>query len=154
MKCATETVLKLFAGAIVMSGVAFAQEAAPAAAPHKKPLMHRQVRAVLSPSGFPISLTAYDRMSQDGTGNGTILQIAKMGYKTMKPVALVTKDLNNDQISSVVSWHNAERTHFGFLVLTTPQAGNLYSVMFFLYHDGQLTMPIDQIATGYPVFPT
>ena len=154
MKCVTGTVLKLFVGACVLGGIANAQQTTPAATPHKKPMMYRQVRAVLSPSGFPITLTAYDRMNKDGTGYGTILQIAKAGYKSMKPQALMTKDLSSDQISSVVSWHNAERTHFGFLVLTTPQAGNLYSVMFFLYHDGQLTMPIDRIATGYPVFPT
>src|SRR2546421_2216846 len=154
MKCAIGIILRLIAGSIVLTGIAFAQQTPPAAAPHKKPIMRRQVRAVLSPMDFPIRLTAYDRMNKEGTGFGTMLQIAKTGYKTLKPEALYTKDLNNDQISSVVSWHNSERTHFGFLVLTMPQAGNLYSVMFFLYHDGQLTMPIDQVATGYPVFPT
>jgi len=154
MKCATITVLNLIAGVIALSAISTAQQAKPAAIPHKKPMMHRQVRAVLAPSGFPISLTAYDRMNSDNGGMSTVLQIAKTGYKTMKPEALMTKDLNADEIASVVSWHNAERTHFGFLVLTAPQAGNLYSVMFFLYHDGQLTMPIDHIATGYPVFPT
>ena len=52
------------------------------------------------------------------------------------------------------AWQNTERTHYGFLVLTTPSDGTLYNVLFYLYHDGKLTMPINDVATGYPVFPT
>jgi hypothetical protein len=127
---------------------------------HKKVVAHKattarvgQVRAVLSPADFPISLTAYDHPAKDVDATGTLLEISTNGYKTLKPERLYTKDLDGEQISSVVSWQNPERTHFGFLVLSTPSGGNLYSVMFFLYHDGKLTMPIDEIATGYPVLP-
>ena len=88
MKCAIEIILKLIAGSIVLTAIAFAQQTPPAATPHKKPMMHRQVRAVLSPMDFPISLTAYDRMNKEGTGFGTMLQIAKTGYKTLKPEAM------------------------------------------------------------------
>jgi hypothetical protein len=137
------------------TGVAHKAAGDKSPAPEKKSLHKpRQVRAVLAPSDFPISLTAFDSIKKTEDGSGTVLEIAKNGYKTFKPEALFTKDLDGEQISSVVSWQNPTRTHFGFLVLTTPSAGNLYSVMFFLYHDGKLTMPIDEIATGYPVFPT
>lgn len=156
--------LKSLASVLALSlvaGGALAQETtAPKPKTHKKATVRktlghpRQVRAVLSPSDFPISLTAFDRKSSDADSSGTVLEISKNGYKSFKPEALYTKDLDGEQISSVVSWNNTDRTHFGFLVLTTPSAGNLYSVMFFLYHDGKLSMPIDEIATGYPVFPT
>jgi hypothetical protein len=120
-----------------------------------KTLSHpRQVRAVLSPSDFPITLTAFDRVSSDEATSNTVLEISRNGFKGTKAAALYTKALDGEQINSVVSWQNTERTHFGFLVLTTPSEGNLYSVLFFLYHDGKLTMPIDEVATGYPVFPT
>lgn len=119
-----------------------------------KTMRPRQVRAVLAPTDFPIRITAFDRATSDADTGGTVLEISKNGYKSMRPEALYTKDLDGEQISSLVSWQNADRTHFGFLVLTTPAEGNLYSVMFFLYHDGKLTMPIDEVATGYPVVPT
>ena len=125
-----------------------------------KPRVHRlsprvrQIRASLAPTDFPITLTAYDRKTKDVDSSGTVLEIAKNGYNSFKGETLFTKDLDGEQISSVVSWENPERTHFGFLVLTTPAQGNLYTVMFLMYHDGKLSVPIDEIATGYPVFPT
>jgi hypothetical protein len=116
--------------------------------------VHRTPRAILCPTDFPIRFTAYDRPTTDDTPSGTVMEISKVGFKGSKPVGLYAKDLEGEQISSLVSWENPERTHFGFLVTTTPASGNLYSVMFFLYHDGKLTMPIDEVATGYPVFPS
>jgi len=156
---------RVFVGLAVLGAIAqgvCAQESeggSRAKASHKvasrKPIGHaRQVRAVLAPSDFPITLTAFDRVNPEAGTSGTILEISKNGFKSTKPLALYTKALDGEQINSVVSWQNAERTHFGFLVLTTPSQGNLYSVFFFLYHDGKLTMPIDDVATGYPVFPT
>ena len=155
-------ILIISAALALVVQAAFAQEETARSAPkaHKKPAIHRvvtkprNVRAVLSPNDFPITLTAYDRPTKEADASGTVMEISKNGYKSFKSEALYTKDLDGEQIASIVSWQNTERTHFGFLVLTTPSAGNLYSVMFFLYHDGKLTMPIDEIATGYPVVPS
>ncbi|HEY3781018.1 MAG TPA: hypothetical protein VGL56_08050 [Fimbriimonadaceae bacterium] len=120
----------------------------------KDATVHRTARAILCPTDFPIRFTAYDRPTSDDAATGTVMEISKMGLRGARPIPMYTKDLEGEQISSIVSWENSERTHFGYLVLTTPASGNLYSVMFFLYHDGKLTMPIDEVATGYPVFPS
>lgn len=119
-----------------------------------KPASHRQMRAVLAPSDFPITLSAFDRANPSEGTTTTVLEISKSAFGGGKPTPIYTKVLDGEQISSVVSWQNAERTHYGFLVLTTPSDGNLYNVLFYLYHDGKLTLPINDVATGYPVFPT
>lgn len=107
----------------------------------------RLLRAALAPSDFPIAIKAYDSTP------GSVLVISKSA-RGAKQSPLYTKALENEQVASVVSWQNTERTHFGFLVLTTPSEGNLYNVLFFLYHDGKLSIPIDDVATGYPVIPS
>ncbi len=156
---------KLLVGVVALTAlgqVVYAQDSAVGTrsrASHKKTAVgkttaHRQVRAALAPTGFPITLSAFDRANPDTGTTTTVLEISKSGFGGGKATPIYTKALDGEQISSVVSWQNTERTHYGFLVLTTPSDGNLYNVLFYLYHDGKLTLPINDVATGYPVFPT